>query len=144
MYINWNWLPPDCCGNCNAIFLLKMGPKCTTLFIYSLCSPLSFTVTFIFSSRSFVLCITFMKFIKITPRNAPLSETDPPPQKTVKNDPPLPEKWLPPNLTIYFQDGRSAASLRCRNCAKIIVFICDQRPNPIWSSSRRQSYPVYS
>ena len=36
MYIKWNWLPPDCCGHCNAIFLLKlMGPKFTTLFIYS-------------------------------------------------------------------------------------------------------------
>ena len=66
VYTKWNWLPPDCCGNCNAIFLLKMGPKFTTLIIYGRCLPLLFTVTFILWFTLFSACVCFMKSIKIT------------------------------------------------------------------------------
>ena len=44
--------------------------------------------------------------------------------------------------TFHFQDKRGAASLRYRNCTKITVLMCQQKPYPVlWFSYLRKSYP---
>ena len=44
--------------------------------------------------------------------------------------------------TFHFQDKRSAASLTYRNCTKITVLMCQQKPYPVlWFSYLRKSYP---
>ena len=46
-------------------------------------------------------------------------------------------------VTPHFRDWRSAASLlRHRNRAARIVFVCGQKPYPVWFSWRRKSYLV--
>ena len=34
------------------------------------------------------------------------------------------------------------ASLRYRNRAEITVFMCEQKPYPVWFSRQRKSYPI--
>ena len=45
-------------------------------------------------------------------------------------------------VTLHLWDWRGAASLRYRNRAEITVLKCEQRPNPVWFSRRRKSYPT--
>ena len=47
-------------------------------------------------------------------------------------------------VTIHFQDPLGAAWLLYSNRADITVPMCEQKPNPVWFSCRRRSYPVYS
>ena len=44
--------------------------------------------------------------------------------------------------TFHFQDKRGTASLTYRNCTKITVLMCQQKPYPVlWFSYLRKSYP---
>ena len=51
--------------------------------------------------------------------------------------------WTPLRyVTLHFRDRRGAALLRHRNRAATTVFMCEQKPNPIWFSWRRKSCPI--
>ena len=43
---------------------------------------------------------------------------------------------------LHFRDQRSAAQLHNRKRAQIAVFICEQRPSPVWFLCLRKSYSV--
>ena len=43
---------------------------------------------------------------------------------------------------LFSRDRRGAASLRYRNRAQFTLFICEQKPYPVWFSCRRKIYPV--
>ena len=47
-------------------------------------------------------------------------------------------------VTLNFRDRRGAALPPYRNrYTEIIVFMCEQKPHPVWFSCRRKSYSVY-
>ena len=54
------------------------------------------------------------------------------------------------NVMLHFRDRRSAASLRYRNRAEItVLYMCEQKPDPVWFSCRcksslRASSPIWA
>ena len=52
-------------------------------------------------------------------------------------------EWTPIGyVTFHFRDRCVAAYLRYRNRAEITVFMCEQKPYPVWFPRRRKSSPV--